>query len=52
LIRLGAANATAKTGETLGGAAIAADGDWHASAHETAGARVHLPPASGALIYP
>ena len=51
LIRLKAPNATAKTGETLGDAAIAADGGWHANSHETAGARLHLPPASGALIY-
>jgi hypothetical protein len=52
LIRLEAPKATAKTGERLGGAAIAADGDWHANSHETAGASLHLPPASGALIYP
>jgi hypothetical protein len=51
LIRLEAPTATAKTGETLGGAAIAADGEWHASSHEAAGARLHLPPASGALVY-
>jgi hypothetical protein len=51
LIRLEAPSAAAKTGETLGGAAIGADGDWHANSHETGGARLHLPVASGALIY-
>jgi hypothetical protein len=52
LIRLEAPNATAKTGERLGGATIAADGDWQASSHEAAGSRLHLPPASAALMYP
>jgi hypothetical protein len=51
LIRLEAPSATAKTDERLGGAAIAADGDWQANSHETASARLHLPVASGALIY-
>jgi hypothetical protein len=51
LIRLEAPSAAAKTGETLGGAAIGANGDWHASSHETGGGRLHLPVASGALIY-
>jgi hypothetical protein len=50
LIRLEAPNAAAKTGETLGGAAIGADGGWHANSHEMAGARLHLAPASGVLI--
>jgi hypothetical protein len=51
LIRLEAPNAATKTGETLGGAAIGADGGWHAHSHETAGARLHLPVASGVLVY-
>jgi hypothetical protein len=51
LIRLEAPGAGAKTGETLGGAAIGADGGWHGHSHETAGASLHLPPASGALVY-
>ena len=51
LIRLNAPNPAAKTGETLGDAAIESDGSWHPSSHETAGERQHLPPASAALIY-
>lgn len=50
VIRLRAPNAAAKSGETLGDATIAADGGWHASAHETAGERLQLPAASGALL--
>jgi hypothetical protein len=50
LIRLQAPGAAAKTGETLGDATIGADGAWHANSHETAGGRLHLPVASGALI--
>jgi hypothetical protein len=51
LIRLRAPGAAAKTGETLGDAAIGADGGWHAKSHEIAGARLQLPAASGALVY-
>ncbi len=51
LIRLKAPNAAAKTGETLGDARIEANGGWHANSRETAGASLHLPPASAALIY-
>jgi hypothetical protein len=51
LIRLKAPNAAAKTGETLGDAVIGVDGGWHADSHETAGARLQLPAASGALVY-
>jgi Glycosyl hydrolase family 79, N-terminal domain len=50
LIRLKAPDPGAKAGETLGDAAIGADGSWHASSHETVGAGLHLPPASGALV--
>jgi hypothetical protein len=51
MIRLKAPNAAAKTGETLGDAAIETEGGWHAKSHETTGERLQLPPASGALIY-
>jgi hypothetical protein len=51
LIRLQAPSAAAKTGETLGDAAIGAHGGWHAKSHETAGERLQLPAASGALVY-
>jgi hypothetical protein len=51
LIRLRAPNAAAKTGETLGDAAIGSDGGWHANSHETTSASLQLPAASGALIY-
>jgi hypothetical protein len=51
LIRLQAPSAAAKTGETLGDAAIGANGGWHAKSHETAGERLQLPAASGALVY-
>jgi hypothetical protein len=52
LIRLRAPSPAAKKDETLGDAAIAADGSWRANSHETAGSNLHLPPASGALLYP
>jgi hypothetical protein len=51
LIRLKAPSANAKTGETLGGASIGAEGGWHAKSHEVAGERLQLPAASGALVY-
>jgi hypothetical protein len=50
LVRLAAPNPAVKTGETLGDSAIGRDGSWHANSHESAGASLHLPPASGALI--
>lgn len=50
LIRLQAPDAAAKTGETFADAKIGADGAWHPNSHEMAGARLHLPVASGALI--
>jgi hypothetical protein len=50
LLRLQAPSASAKTAETLGGATIANNGDWHATAKETPNARLHLPPATAALI--
>ena len=50
LLRLQAPNPSAKSGETLGNAAIGTNGEWHASAHETAGDHLRLPPASAVLI--
>jgi hypothetical protein len=50
LLRLQAPGASAKSGETLGNAIIGANGEWHAASHETASARLHLAPASAALI--
>jgi hypothetical protein len=35
----------------MGDSSIEPDGNWHANSHESAGASLHLPPASGALIY-
>jgi hypothetical protein len=50
LIRLAASSPSAKTGESLGNAAIGANGDWHATPKETASTSLHLPPASAAVI--
>jgi Glycosyl hydrolase family 79, N-terminal domain len=50
LIRLAASSPSAKTGETLGNAAIGANGDWHGTPKETASSSLHLPPASAAVI--
>jgi hypothetical protein len=50
LLRLEAPSPSAKSGETLGHAAITANGEWHATAHETATDHLHLPPATASLI--